>query len=100
MNNIPQYNKDKLADICGKYHITRLSIYGSAIRDDFAADSDIDVLIEFEPGRTPGFFGMYDIEQELTAVFSGRQIDLRTPQDLSKYIRDKILDQAEVQYVQ
>ena len=82
---------------CRRHHIRRLALFGSVIRDDFTPDSDIDVLVEFEPGNSPGyaFFGMQD---ELSDLL-GRQVDLNTPQDLSKYFRDEVLAEAESLYV-
>ena len=73
-----------------------MAVFGSALREDFRPDSDLDVLVEFEPGHTPGlaFFGM---EQELSELL-GRKVDLNTPQFLSPYFREKVLAQAEVQY--
>jgi uncharacterized protein len=90
--------KDKIETFCGRNHIRKLAIFGSALRDDFRPDSDIDVLVEFEPGADIGFFELYDIEQELSALFGGRKVDINTPQCLSKYFRDKVLTEAEVQY--
>lgn len=89
--------KDKVADFCRRCHIRRLAVFGSALRDDFAPDSDVDVLVEFEQGHTPGFafFGMQD---ELS-VLMGRKVDLHTPKFLSRYFRDKVIKEAEVQYV-
>lgn len=89
--------KDKVADFCRRCHIRRLAVFGSALRDDFAPDSDVDVLVEFEEGHTPGFafFGMQD---ELS-VLMGRKVDLHTPKFLSRYFRDKVIKEAEVQYV-
>jgi len=82
---------------CRRHHIRRLALFGSVIRDDFTPDSDIDVLVEFEPGNSPGyaFFGMQD---ELSDLL-GRQVDLNTPQALSKYFRDEVLAEAESLYV-
>jgi len=90
--------EDKLAEFCKKNHIRRLSLFGSIIRDDFGPDSDIDVLVEFEPGCTPGFFRLFDMEEELSLILGGRKIDMRTPQDLSRYFRDKVLKTSELQY--
>ena len=78
-------------------HIRRLSLFGSILRDDFRPDSDVDVLVEFEPDHVPGFFGLFDLQEELSALF-GRRVDLRTPEDLSRYFRDEVLARAEVQY--
>jgi len=62
------------------------------------ADSDLDLLVEFEPGEEPGLMGLAEIEQELSSLVGGRRIDLRTPQDLSRYFRDEVLRTARVQY--
>ena len=91
---------EKIADFCRRHHIRRLALFGSVLRADFRPDSDVDVLIEFEPGHVPGFFRLYDMEEELSSLFSGRKVDLRTPQDLSRYFRDEVMAHAEVQYAQ
>ena len=90
---------DKLAEFCRRNHIIKLSLFGSILRDDFTPDSDIDVLVQFEPGHTPDFFILADMEDELFILF-GRKVDLRTPQDLSRYFRDRVVKEAEVQYSQ
>jgi hypothetical protein len=89
--------EERLASFCRRHHIARLSFFGSVVRDDFGPDSDIDVLVEFEPGHTPGlaFFGM---QEELGEIL-GRKVDLNTPGFLSKHFRDEVLAEAEVQYV-
>jgi len=91
---------DALAAFCQAHGIRRLSIFGSALRDDFGLESDIDVLVEFRPEQTPGLLGVAGMELELSALFSGRKIDLRTPEDLSHYFRQDVLDTAEVQYAE
>jgi uncharacterized protein len=91
-------DKKRIAAFCRRNHIRRLALYGSALRDDFRPDSDIDVLVEFVPGLEPGLLGMARMERELSAVFGGRKVDLRTPEDLSRYFRQDVLRQAEVQY--
>jgi predicted nucleotidyltransferase len=92
--------KEDIAKFCKKNHITKLFLYGSVLRADFRSDSDIDVLVEFEPLHIPGFIGLSRMERELSSLFSGRKIDLRTPLDLSGYFRGDVLALAEVQYVQ
>jgi hypothetical protein len=77
-----------------------LSLFGSALRGDFSEESDIDVLVEFEPGHAPGLLGMARLERELSRILGGRKVDLRTPEDLSRYFRDEVLREAEVQYAQ
>ncbi len=99
MNKHLAINKDKLTEFCKKYHIQQLAIFGSVLRNDFGPESDIDVLVDFEPGQTPGFFKLFDMEDELSSIFACRKVDLRTPQDLSQYFRDKVVENAEVQYV-
>lgn len=89
--------KDRLDEFCRNNHISKLSLFGSVLRDDFGPDSDVDVLVEFEEGHTPGFFGLARLQQELSGLF-GREVDLRTPQDLSRYFRDEVTGSAAVQY--
>ena len=92
--------KDRLAAFCRANGIRQLAIFGSALREDFGPDSDIDVLVEFEPARIPGLIGIADLEMELSDLFGGRKVDLRTPEDLSRYFRQQVLDTAQVQYAQ
>jgi len=88
--------EEMIAEFCRKHRIRRLALFGSILRDDFTPDSDIDVLVEFEPGATPGweFFGMQD---ELSEIF-GRKVDLNTRGFLSKYFRDEVLQEARELY--
>jgi predicted nucleotidyltransferase len=90
--------KDALARFCRERGIRRLAVYGSALRDDFGPDSDIDLLVEFEPDRVPTLFDIAGMEQELSALYGGRKVDLRTLEDLSRYFRDRVWAEAEVQY--
>ena len=100
MNNLNvHFSSDQLEAICRYHHIAKLSFFGSVLRDDFSPASDIDVLVEFESDHVPGFFRLFDIEQELSSLLGGRRVDLRTPQDLSRYFRDEVLAHAETQYV-
>jgi len=99
MNKQISIQKDKIAEFCKKHHIQRLAIFGSALRNDFKLESDIDILVDFEPGRTPSFFKLFEMQDELSSLFGGRKVDLLTPQDLSLYFRDKVVESAEVQYV-
>ena len=92
--------RQQLSAFCQENGIKRLAIYGSALREDFGPDSDIDVLVEFEKDRIPGLLGVAGMEIELSSLFSGRKVDLRTPEDLSPYFRQDVLDAAEVQYAQ
>ncbi len=86
--------REQIAAICQRYHIRTLALFGSVLREDFAPNSDVDVLIEFEPGKTPGFFTIARIARELAPLLGGREVDLRTPQDLSQYFRDEVVDSA------
>ncbi len=86
----------KLEQFCRDHHIRRLALFGSALREDFRPDSDVDILVEFEAGRTPGY-QFWAIEEELTEMF-GRKVDLNTPQDLSIYFRDRVQKEAQVLY--
>ncbi|MCX8118048.1 MAG: nucleotidyltransferase family protein [Desulfobacterota bacterium] len=95
--NIPQ---QELSEFCRRYHIRRLALFGSALREDFSPDSDIDLLVEFEPDHVPSLLKIARMERELSALFGGRKVDLRTPEDLSRYFRKEIQEKAEVQYVE
>jgi predicted nucleotidyltransferase len=90
--------EDELEEICRRHHVLRLSFFGSVLRDDFSPQSDIDVLVEFDPDHVPGFFRLFDVEKELSTLLGGRKVDLRTPEDLSRYFRDEVLNQAETHY--
>ncbi len=92
-------DKDKLAEFCRRRRIQRLALFGSILRRDFRPDSDIGVLVDFEPGHLPGLFEVARMERELSLLFGGREVDLRTPEDLSRYFRQRVVDEAEVQYV-
>jgi len=87
-----------IEQFCRKNHIRKLSLFGSVLRNDFRQESDIDVLVEFEKNGVPGLLGISRMERELSNIFGGRKIDLRTPEDLSKYFRQQVLSTAEVQY--
>ena len=100
MNANVSVSQDRLAEFCRANGITRLAIFGSALREDFGPESDIDVLVEFAPDRAPGLLGMAGMEIDLSALFGGRKVDLRTPEDLSRYFRQEVLDMAEIQYAQ
>jgi len=89
--------KDRLARFCESNHINRLSLYGSVLSHDFRQDSDIDMLIEFEPGTKAGLFKLARMENELSEIL-GRKVDLRTPAELSRYFRQDVLENAKVEY--
>ena len=98
MNSQVSVSKTALAAFCQEHGIKRLAIFGSALREDFGPESDIDVLVEFEPERIPGLLGIAGMELELSELFTGRKVDLRTPEGLSPYFRQDVLSTAEVQY--
>jgi uncharacterized protein len=87
---------EQIAEFCRRHHIRRLSLFGSVLRDDFRPESDVDVLVEFEPGHVPGF-EFIAIQDELTDLL-GRRVDLNTPACLSRYFRERVPSQAEVQF--
>ena len=90
-------DKDRIAEFCRRHHIRKLSLFGSALREDFGPESDLDVLVEFEPGHTPGlaFFAMQD---ELSEML-GHKVDLNTSGFLSPAFRDRVQNEAEPVYV-
>jgi len=87
-----------LASLCRRRHIRRLSLFGSVLRGDAGPDSDVDLLVEFSREARPSFLDLAEIEQELAGLLSGRRVDLRTADDLSRYFREEVLSEAEVQY--
>jgi predicted nucleotidyltransferase len=90
---------DAIAEFCRRYHIRKLSLFGSVLRDDFGPASDIDVLVEFEPGHSLGF-GWIDMEEELSQIFGGRRVDVVREKYLNRRLRKRVLDSAEVQYAE
>lgn len=97
MERIP-IDRRRLEKFCRERHIRRLALFGSVLRDDFRRESDVDVLVEFEPGHAPGLLQIARMERELSDIVGGHRVDLRTPEDLSRYFRDTVLGEAEVQY--
>jgi predicted nucleotidyltransferase len=89
--------RDKLVDFCKRNYIKKLSVFGSAIHGQLGPESDIDLLVEFEEEHTPGLFSIVRMEMELAEML-GRKVDLRTPEDLSRYFRDEVIRNAQVQY--
>jgi predicted nucleotidyltransferase len=90
--------KEKIAEFCRRNHIKKLALFGSVLREDFQSGSDIDVLVEFEADHVPGFLSLASLEKALSKLFGGRKVDMRTPQELSKYFRDEVIASAEIQY--
>ncbi len=95
LNMLP---RDRIAEFCRRHRVRRLSIFGSALRDDFTPESDVDVLVEFEPEGVPGLFAFAGMGEELSALI-GRRVDLRTKGFLSKYFRDEVVASARPVYV-
>jgi uncharacterized protein len=87
-----------LAAVCQRYRIRRLSLFGSTLKGSARPDSDVDLLVEFEPDAKPSLLTMARIEMELSPLVEGRKVDLRTAGDLSRYFRDEVVRTAEVQY--
>jgi hypothetical protein len=94
-----EIDKDALAEFCLRHRIRKLSLFGSALRDDFGPDSDVDVLVEFDPGARVGLIALAGMENELSDLL-GRKVDLNTPGCLSHYFRDEVLREAEVVHEQ
>jgi predicted nucleotidyltransferase len=92
------FDRDALVSVCRRRHIRRLSLFGSVLKKTTRPDSDVDILVEFVPGKEPGLLGLGEIEAELSALLGGRPVDLRTAQDLSPHFRGEVLRTAEVQY--
>jgi predicted nucleotidyltransferase len=90
---------EAIADFCRRHHIQKLSLFGSVLSDSFGPDSDIDVLVEFEPGHVPGL-ALIRMQDELSAIFGGRNVDLVTPKFLNRRIQSKVQSEAWVQYAQ
>jgi predicted nucleotidyltransferase len=94
-----EIDDEMIAAFCRRSHVRKLAFFGSILRDDFNQDSDVDVLVEFEEGRTPSIMGMVSLEEELGGLI-GRRVDLRTSKELSRYFRQKVVESSRVQYVQ
>ena len=97
MGQRPEISKEEIARFCRKHHIRKLALFGSVLREDFRFESDVDVLVEFEPGHVPGL-AFFSMEEELSEIL-GHKVELHTPQFLSRYFRDKVMADAEIQYV-
>lgn len=97
MNSKIKISESAVAGFCRRNHIHKLALFGSVLRKDFRPDGDVDVLVEFEPKYVPGFIGLARMEREISAIID-RKVDLRTPEDLSRYFRAQVVAEAEVQY--
>lgn len=89
---------DRVAPFCKVHHIRQLSLFGSALSDEMTEDSDIDLLVEFEEGHIPSLLGIVRMERKLSTLLEGRKVDLRTPEDLSRYFRDEVVQNSVVIY--
>jgi len=97
MSPLVVIDRSAIAAFCRRHHVRRLALFGSVLRDDFTPDSDVDVLVEFEPGHVPGF-AFFDLQEELGGLL-GRKVDLHTPGSLSRYFRERVVSEAQDQYV-
>lgn len=97
MNRLP-IGASELAAICERHHVRRLALFGSRARGDARPDSDLDLLVEFQPGARPNLLDLGMLEQELSQGMGGLRVDLRTVAELSRYFRDEVLSQSQVQY--
>lgn len=98
MTDIPIHlDKKKINNFCKKYHIAFLALFGSILTSNFKDSSDVDFLVKFEENHSPSLFDLVDIESELGSIV-GRQVDLRTPNEISQFFRDEVLAQAKVIY--
>ena len=91
-------DRDIIKKFCLKNGIKKLSLFGSVLREDFGPESDVDVLVEFVPEARVGFFELFDMEEELSDILGGVKIDIRTPNEISRYFRNKVISEAELQY--
>ena len=96
--NLLQHPPERLAELCRAHAVRKLSVFGSALKGTARADSDLDLLVEFEEGRAPGLIGLASMADELSGLL-GAQVDLRTPRDLSRHFRDEVVRTAQPLYV-
>lgn len=99
MNSRLSIDHEKIAEFCRRHHIRKLAFFGSVLREDFQADSDVDVLVEFAPGEVVGL-RLLQMEEELSQLLGGHRVDLVTPKFLNRRIRDRVLAAAQVQYAE
>ena len=98
MNPILQLDETTLTRFCERHHIRRLALYGSQLKGTARPDSDIDLLVKFDPEHIPSLLDIVGMELKLAEMLGGKKVDLRTAQDLSRYFRDEVMRTAEVQY--
>ena len=87
----------EMARFCERHHISKLSLFGSILTDRFTPESDVDVLVEFEPAAAITYLDLVRMEEELSEIY-GRKVDLRTPEELSRYFRERVVAEAVLQY--
>lgn len=99
MNDLPiSLPQEELTDFCRRHHILKLAFFGSVLREDFGPQSDVDVLVEFDPDHIPGLIRLSGMEIELGEIL-GKRVDLNTAKTLSPYFRDRVLEEARVQFL-
>jgi len=98
MNVVDISTRNRLTDYCRDHCIHRLSLFGSQAKGSAGPDSDIDLLVEFDPGMEPGLIGLATMESELSILLENRKVDLRTPRELSRHFREQVMRDAVVQY--
>jgi predicted nucleotidyltransferase len=92
-------DRERIAELCRRHHIRKLALFGSVLSDDFRPESDVDVLVDFEPGQVIGF-RIFDIEDELSQLFGGHRVDLVREKYLNRRLRDRVLASAETAYAE
>lgn len=100
--NLPNLSlgREQLAAFCRRHHIRKLSFFGSVLRRDFRPDSDVDVLVDFEPSAQVGYIAVAAAEMELSQLLGGRAVDLVTTKALHPAIRERVLTDARVEYAE
>lgn len=93
-----QIPQKSIEEFCKRNHIRKLAFFGSVLREKFRPDSDIDVLVVFEKNHVPGLIGLSRMERELSSIFGGKKVDLRTPEDLSRFFRERVVKESKVFY--
>ncbi len=97
MNPKINISKQWIQEFCKTHHILKLALFGSVLTEHFSETSDIDILVEFDPQHIPGLFSIVEMKEEL-ALHIGREVDLRTPEDISKFFRNEVLQQSYLLY--
>ncbi len=101
MRSLPiEISEQQISQFCHRHHIRKLALFGSVLRNDFRPESDVDVLVEFDPDHVPGFIRLHQLEQELSPLLGHHKLDLVTEKFLNPRLRDRILQEAQVQYAE